>query len=247
MKTFDKVVLEINSDCNRKCRFCNRHGDEKNRFFDAEGGRVKAFMPMFQIRNILEQLEDMNWKGEVAFGHMSEPTLDDRLCEVITMFKDRGFSTFLHTNGDILSKDEELCDALSPVCDIIRVGIYDLDDEDSIDARKRWWAARLFPTNQLIYSVSTVRFQRRFSLDDGNHVSYPNGYCTEPTRCLVIYYDGEVALCCEDINCSFGLGNTFETPIQDIWGSEHHEQIAQKLRERRSHYPVCASCPIEVR
>jgi radical SAM protein with 4Fe4S-binding SPASM domain len=178
---------------------------------------------------------------------MSEPTLDNRLCDIITMFKERGFQTFLHSNGDIMRKDQSLCDSLSKVCDIFRIGIYDLQDEKDIAERQQWWQNRLSPLRTTIFSVSTVRFQRRFSLDDGEHNSYPNSYCTEPNRCIVIYYDGEVALCCEDINCDFGLGNTFETSIKDIWTSPHRLEIAKKIMERRSHYPVCAACPITPR
>lgn len=241
---FTKVILEINSDCNRHCKFCNRHGDNKHRFFDETGKRVKKFMPMEHIESIVRQLVDMRWKGEIAFGHMSEPTLDDRLCKIITLFKHHGFRTFLHTNGDILRKDQNMCNALSKVCDIIRVGIYDIQDEREIVNRQQWWKQRLSPIGATIFSVATVRFQRRFSLDDGTHGVYPSVPCTEPSRCLVIYYDGKVALCCEDINCDFNLGNVFETPIVDIWNSPHRLEIVGKLKEYRANHPICAACPI---
>ncbi len=239
---FTKVCLEVNSDCNRACWFCNRHGDSRNRFIDEQGQRIKRLMSMEQIENIAKQLVDMNWNGLMLFGHMSEPTLDNRIVDIATMFKKCGFPIMFHTNGDTLRKDEDMCRALSEVVNHFVVGIYDLTDEQEIAKLQNWWRHRLAPSSS--FSVATTRFQRRFSLQDDSKNMYPNSPCGACHTNLVIYYDGEVALCCEDINCEFNLGNTFETSIHDIWTSPHHIELVKKISKRRKHHPICAVCPI---
>ena len=232
--------------CNRSCWFCNRSGDNKHRRLDENGKRIRRFMPMQQIKNITQQLVDMGWRGRMCFNHMSEPTLDVRLVDIITLCKERGFQTKLSTNGDVMKHNEDLCNALCKACDIIEMGIYDVDDktQQDIDELKHWWQERLRGC-VLTFSVATSRFHRRFSCDDGEHIAYPNHRCTVPSENLVIHYDGEVALCCEDINCDFGLGNAFETSIVDIWTSKHRLELVDKLLKQRSNHPVCAACPIK--
>jgi radical SAM protein with 4Fe4S-binding SPASM domain len=61
---------------------------------------------------------------------------------------------------------------------------------------------------------------------------------------LLIRYDGEVALCCEDDMCELSLGNAFIEKIEDIWWSDRHIEIAYDLRipGNRKKYPLCKSC-----
>lgn len=252
MHWFNKVILEVNSDCNRKCHFCNRHGDSKNRFFDEDGNLVRRFMPMEFIDSIKHQLEELQWHGNVLFGHMSEPTLDPRIFEIVSMFKwGLGTPITFHTNGDVLKKDEELCRSLNKVVDRFVVGMYDMDGkpDQEVEQQKIWWKQRLAPAN-VIFSIASnadTRFQRRFSLEgplEEKKQSFPNRGCTAQTGNLVIYYDGEVALCCEDINCDFGLGNVFEESLSDIWTSTHRLELVKKITDCRNNHPICATCPI---
>lgn len=241
---FTKVILEVNSDCNRRCHFCNRHGDSKNRFFDTQGKLVSRFMPLGQIENIRQQLVDMEWEGEVFFGHMSEPTMDPGIVDIVSSFAQHDWPITFHTNGDFLRKDDLLSHELSQVVDRFVVGIYDVEGKtkQEIAQQKQWWKKRLAPAN-VIFSVATTRFERRFSLEEDKR-SFPNAGCTAQLLNLVIYYDGEVALCCEDINCEFDLGNVFETPILDIWESSERFKLAARILNKRSNHPVCAACPI---
>jgi len=243
MRWFNKVVLEVNSDCNRSCSFCNRHGDSKDRFFTSQGMRISKFMPMKFIESICQQLQQLKWHGDIFFGHMSEPTLDPRIVKVVSIFHSAGFPITFHTNGDVLKKNKKLCRALSQIVDRFVVGIYDVKNKRDIVVLKNWWTQRLAPA-LTIFSVATTRFQRRFSLGDDKHIGYPTSRCDLPNNNLVIYYDGQVALCCEDINCDFNLGNVFETPIVDIWTSPYRLELVQKLKARRANHPICTACPI---
>ena len=40
--------------------------------------------------------------------------------------------------------------------------------------------------------------------------------CTRRLTALLIRYDGEVSLCCEDDTCTFDLGNVFTQRIEEI-------------------------------
>jgi radical SAM protein with 4Fe4S-binding SPASM domain len=186
----------------------------------------------------------MGWTGEVFFGHMSEPTMDSGIVDIVASFAQHDWPITLHSNCDFLRKDDLLSHELSQCVDRFVVGIYDVGgkSEQEIEQQQQWWRQRLAPAN-VIFSVATTRFQRRFSLEE-NKKSFPNAGCTAQIGNLVIYYDGEMALCCEDMNCEFDLGNAFETPITELWQSPHHIELVEKLKVSRSHHPICAACPI---
>ena len=69
--------------------------------------------------------------------------------------------------------------------------------------------------------------------------------CFQPESRLIIRYDGEIMLCCEDLPGAFGLGNVMDKSIEDIWWSEKRAEIVATLRRNggRRNYLYCRTCP----
>jgi len=70
--------------------------------------------------------------------------------------------------------------------------------------------------------------------------------CTMQLNALLIRYDGEVSLCCQDDECTFGLGNVFDKSIAEIWGSDKHRGIIDKVTKPggRREFDLCKKCYI---
>lgn len=244
---FKRILLELQSNCNRECFFCNRIGDESGKRI-VNGKNVIRTMPTHYALDILDQAAALGFTGHIAFHHMSEPFLDPRIIDMAWAAKERGMRPYEHTNGDVLRKNDALCKAAVEVFEYIVVGLYDYKNETELAAEKQYWQHRLKGT-QVRFSLGNEVFPRTFiPFDDRmfrEKKPYPQGACSRPFIRLIIHYDGNVALCCEDMVDSFDLGNAFETPIQEIWYSQKHSQIIRDLQQgRRERYPLCSHCPL---
>ena len=65
LNDFVFIEIEVFSYCNRKCWFC------PNSFIDRR--TVNLIMPEQKYLNILQQLKDMNFEGEIAYSRYNEP------------------------------------------------------------------------------------------------------------------------------------------------------------------------------
>ena len=99
------IEIEIFSYCNRKCWFC------RNSFVDRLSHN--HLMPEEKYLNILQQLKDINFSGEVAYSRYNEPTaFRDIFIKRIKQAREYLPNAKLrtNTNGDYMTKDyiEEL-------------------------------------------------------------------------------------------------------------------------------------------
>lgn len=246
---FKRVLLELQSNCNRDCFFCNRVGDVSGKRIDADGQNIKRSMPSEQVVNILNQVAALGFKGPIAFHHMSEPFLDPRLIDFARQARQLGMMPYEHTNGDALKGNDALCRAAAEVFDYIVVGLYDDLSTAELLQEKVYWRQRLKGTKVEFSVIEGHIHPRTFVPYDSRMIiakrSYPKGVCERPLLRMIIHYDGNVALCCEDMIDSFSLGNVFEQPVEEIWYSAKLLKIVQDLQNgKRSAYPLCAKCPL---
>ncbi len=75
--------------------------------------------------------------------------------------------------------------------------------------------------------------------------TFEHAPCHRPLIRMLVQYDGEVCLCCEDTAAAFELGNVHRQSLGEIWYSERHAGIVQDLiAGRRDRYELCRSCPM---
>ena len=246
---FKKILLELQSNCNRDCFFCNRLGDHSGKRMAPNGQKVIRSMPTEHALRILDEAAALSFKGQVAFHHMSEPFLDPRIIEMAWKARELGMIPYEHTNGDVLRHNDELCRAAVKVFDHIVVGIYDVQSAEELENEKKFWRERLSGTRVGFSVVQGHIHPRTYIPGDSRMIikkhTYPRGVCNRPLIRLIVHYDGNVALCCEDMTDNFGLGNAFEQSIADIWYSEKHMKIIQDLQKgRRGDYGFCSICSL---
>jgi radical SAM protein with 4Fe4S-binding SPASM domain len=206
-------------------------------------------MPYENIADIITQAWLLGFKGYIAFHHMSEAFLDDRII-LSAMFAEKyGMRPYAHSNGDRLRKDKSLCKKAAEVFEYIVIGLYDYKTGKEKREEEKFWKERLKGTTVKFSYVGNVyprAHTRSSERMKKKKVVYPSAICSRPFKRLLVHYDGGVALCCEDMEEDFDLGNAFETPIKDLWFSEKHIQIVKDLNEGfRYKYPLCVTCPIK--
>ncbi|MGZ8860621.1 MAG: SPASM domain-containing protein [Thermoanaerobaculia bacterium] len=217
---------------------------------DAEGAATIRQMPTEHIFAILAQVRGLGFRGPIHFHSLSEPLLDTRYVMIATHAWRQGFQIQENTNGDVLANNRHLRQALDGIVDTFNIGLYDCTTErEEADLMKMWEGA--FTKSKVTFSrmaLGSPRIRQNSQL----YRNYPAGApfldrpCFSPQYQLLIRYDGEVALCCEDDTCQLSLGNAFTRSIEAIWWSSRHLEIAFALRTpgNRKRYPLCKTCPV---
>ena len=247
---FQRVVLELQSHCNRACDFCSRESDTSGKRKTADGESVRQSMPTEKIMSLLDELESLSFEGYITFHQLSEAFLDRRLIEIATEAKRRSMRPYVHTNGDVLRDDERLSRQTSEVFEYVVVGLYDYTTEEEKNAEKKFWLERLHGTRVMFSLVEDV-YVRTHSADNRlmntlGRRTYPTGICTEPQKYLMIHYNGDVCCCCEDMYGELLRFNVFDSSIADIWFSERHAQVINTLLiGERKEFELCAKCTMK--
>lgn len=244
---FSRMLIELNSNCNRDCFFCNRTFDTSGKRL-VDGKRVLKNMPTEHALRIMDEAVAMGFRGKVAFHHMSEAFLDKRIIKMAWEARKRGLIPYEHTNGDVLRNNPELCREAAEVFDYMTVGLYDYKNETELKMEQAFWRVALkgtrvkFSLSGEVYPRSLTPFDERMFREKKNYSHSP---CTRPFLRLIVHYDGNIALCCEDMTDMFDLGNAFEQSIEEIWYSDRHVQILRDLEQgKRGKYPACKDCPM---
>lgn len=244
---FQRVVIELQSHCNRDCYFCCRESDTSGKRKLADGRSVLQAMPTHKVMSLLDELETLGFKGFITFHQLSEAFLDKRLMDVARNAKRRGMRPYVHTNGDVLRHDAQLCAEAAGVFDYIVVGLYDYTSRPEKEAEKEFWRARLRGT-QIMFSLAEQVYVRTHSAANAqmsalDRRTHPTGVCADPLRYLLIHYNGDVAYCCEDMYGEVSKLNIFETSIRDVWyGARHAKIVKTLLMGDRQEFDLCAKC-----
>jgi radical SAM protein with 4Fe4S-binding SPASM domain len=214
-------------------------------------------MPTAKILEILDQARDMGFQGSVCFHFYSEPFLDDRSVLLAREARGRGLRPFVHTNGDVLRRDPELCRLAETEYEYVVIGIYDYQSREALEESKRYWRERL-PRADLRFSyigdvpprvAPTMAIPRAIVPPDSRvlipDLVFANAPCHRPLSRMIIRYDGEMSLCCEDTRGEFRLGNVYEATLEELWHSERHIKLVRDLiTGHREAFGLCRGCPL---
>lgn len=244
---FQKLNVELQSNCNRECFFCPRSGDTSGKRRNADGSKVVRSLPTEHVLRIMDEAGALGFQGDMAFRHLSEAFLDPRLLDMVREARKRGFRPFEATNGDYLRRHPERCAEVAELYESVCVGIYDTCEPDEVAAEKAMWHERLKGTNLLFSEVTNVFWRNHIEADErmiNTPKSFPNSACHFAQNQLLIHYDGTVAVCCNDMLTEYGLGNALDTPVKDLWYNQRRIDMANDLAAgKRNKYPLCAQCP----
>jgi len=241
------LEIDIQSSCNRDCEFCPRFWDRSGVRKDAKGNQIIAKMPSEKVYNLIDQAHKLGFQGKVKLHRLSEGLLDKRYVEFAKYIKLKGLRLLENTNGDVLRKNETLCAELDGLIELLTIGLYDYKNEAEKQAEMAYWRNRfkktevkfsLPPENCIIRQGSKVYAE---VIKNPKALDLP---CIQPSRMMLIRYDGNISLCCEDDGCHFDLGNAFEQSLQELWWSYKHIKITKTLAKPggRHKFARCSRC-----
>ena len=199
-----------------------------------------------KVYGIIDQAYRLGYRGGVRFHRLSEGLLDPRYIEFAKYVKAKRMKLFEDTNGDVLRNNPELCSQLDGLVDGCCIGLYDYRDEPSKQKEMDFWK-RKFKKTLISFSLPLEFCSLRknsahsYSIEEERLLSTP---CVLPYYYFMIRWDGEAYFCCEDDLCYFNGGNVFRQPLEEIWWSQKHVQMARKLSNPNSRhcFKHCSSC-----
>lgn len=244
---WNSVEVDIHSFCNRNCEFCPRYYNRSGIYKDKNGNKIRKEMPTKKVYDILDQLGELGFEGEIKFHRLSEALLDSRYICFVKYAKRKGMTICNHTNGDILKKKLGMCSKLDGLIDKLVIGLYDYKTYGEKIKQINFWKKK-FNNTEICFTVPWERTMIR-----QNMKLYPikrkckkilDQPCFRPSQQLLIRYDGNISICCEDNDCVFNIGNVFKQSIKDIWWSEKHIKLIKELQKPKSKhkFDLCCRC-----
>jgi MoaA/NifB/PqqE/SkfB family radical SAM enzyme len=54
-------------------------------------------------------------------------------------------------------------------------------------------------------------------------------FCTFPFYCLTVLWNGDVTVCCHDVNAEYNVGNVFDSSLIDVWRGDKLEAVREGI------------------
>lgn len=225
------VNIEISTFCNRRCSYCP----------NSTYGTPREFMPEEVFRKVIQDLKDVDYSGSVAYEFYGEPLLDDRLVEFIRYSRAQlPKSAYLKvlSNGDRLSMElmEKLVNA---GLQELTVTIHDLDPMKMM--KRLQPIIDRYPSNVRVKS----NYRSKYLSDRGGVINIPGG--KKMKRCfysgkVIVDYEGNVLLCCNDYFHSHRFGNIMDEAVAEIWKKPEFARTRREARRGRPSKEICRQC-----
>lgn len=229
---FASVHLEVNTDCNRRCSYCS------NFLFP----KPQEYMDESLYKKIVDELANINYRGQISLNLSSEPTLHPKLPALFEYArKVVNARLVLYTDGDFLNrkKFDELKKAGVDAFIITQHG------ENAPRALTELMAG-LTDDERRIVTYQTLAGFNLFNR--GIPGLIPLDRRTVPNPCFVADYDltilvnGDVTQCGNDFRGEHIFGNVGERPILDIWNSPDFKAFRGEVRRGQFNHDVCKRC-----
>ena len=245
MTALQRVEINPVELCNRSCVFCPRN--DKSVYPNRN-----LHMSATTMRNISDGLNQINYSGRLTFSGFGEPMLHENIFELIRISKQ--IETIervqLITNGDKLSRSliEQLYDN---GVDRLEINMYDgpgqqqkfeqMLQDVSAD---RYYLRHHYKAPEQNYGL--ILNNRAGSVDVGERIKSPvMSRCNLPFYKLMIDWNGDVLLCCQDWKRVSDIKlNVNHMTIQEIWLNEQFEKYRERLSNNDRKLKPCNTCNI---
>lgn len=209
---FNYINIELNTSCNRRCYYC------PNSIYDRGLIKNQKLMPEELFKKIINELAKINYTGKILPQNFGEPLLDKRLSYFIKYAKEKlpKAKIYVITNGDYLTK-EKYREIKQAGADKIIVS----------------------PHDDVEYQEHGMN--NRGGLVETKNTCY-NPRCLLPDNPVVIDYDGNIVLCCNDYLGVVKFGNVKRQRLIDIWNSQEYKKVRKDLKNRKFRFKICRKC-----
>jgi radical SAM protein with 4Fe4S-binding SPASM domain len=231
---FEKLEIEINLGCNRRCTYCNLATDQREYYVQSRNKTMD--WRLFEL--LIRQLGDIGFGGVLCFHFFAEPLLNKKLGEYARYAREHLPETrrVVYSNGDYLTakRHRELTDA--------GISLFFVTRHDNVIPG--FLAPVLREPNVLLDTRADMTLNNRGGLfgitTDPRVRTLP---CIFTSEALVVTIDGNILPCSCDFRELNRFGNIQDTHIRDIYESEACRQFRQDLLAgHREKYALCRDC-----
>jgi radical SAM protein with 4Fe4S-binding SPASM domain len=226
-RLFGTVLIETQTDCNRKCSFC-AHGIDRP--------VIKDKLEQDTFVKILDELSEIDFRGSIGLCHINEPLLDPNIVDKIRLTREKCPHAFISlvSNGDLLTENL-YADLLDAGLNKIKISVY---SQRHLEDLGRWRSRQGIIFVDMFSDLSSLE-NRTGQLIGFEPVDLP---CYRPSQMLVIKASGKVALCCSDMYGDHIMGDVLDESLVDIWYSQKFQKYRVQLKTGREGLKPCEDC-----
>ncbi len=233
-----EVSIETITACNRRCGYC------PNSKYDRGLIQNRKTMDDALFVKVIDELAEIKTVKRVMPHLYGEPLLDNRLPVLISYIRKKlpEVRIELYTNGDFLM--------VSKYTVLIQAGVnHFVISEHGPEMRIRLAEILKYReengTNGTtidvrIYREGGILYNRAGLIGSGGFS--PNKTCNQPSYSVIIDYQGNVKLCCNDYRGAAIFGNLTGRNLIEIWNSERYTRIRKEVREGVFNLDMCRRC-----
>jgi len=236
---FDTILLETTTYCNFRCWFC------PNSIYPRGLLKNKKLMPTEVYKKVINELAAMHYYGTIYPFIDGEPLGDKRMPELVRYTREKlpKAKIMINTNGSFLTIP--LYEKLLK-CGVTRIDISQYAKEMLPNVRKVLDYAKKARKNKSKISYRIFDKGGYLIQNRGGEIkkakSYEKPRCTYPDNNVVIDYNGDVRICCDDYHSSVKFGNVKNEKVIDIYNKPFYRKIRKELKRRIYRFPVCKKC-----
>lgn len=259
---FNRVSLETIGRCTRECVFCPSRLRTKEQ-------RGVMSDEVFSI--VVSQLHDLEFDGTLQLFYLGEPLLDPSIVKRTRLAREAcpRAKLLLTSNGDLLKRVEQIEELFDAGLNVLNVDCYeervydrvaDLAVDTSVDVETEWdkvrWRSPSCRSKVLaVIDVSRPETHRRacchtYLVPEIERALKENGmlalkkqkWCAQPHRRLVVWWSGEVVLCCvvTPLIKNPPITGSYEN-LLEAWNSLAMSRYRFQLQEGNKQ-GVCVNC-----
>ena len=251
---FSFIELNINEICNRICPFCPRVEPEVY-------PNQNIHMDMKIVKNIAEQLKNLNFTGIVNISGTGEPLLTKYIVDIVGEFGERGIHIEIVTNGDVLQSKRGpklIKDLYASGLSQFVISMYDGPeqiesfntlfadceiDKSLYSLRDRWYDESedygLLYTNR----AGNIGFEHLSDIAKEKLIKSGKSACFYTHYSMMIDWNGDALLCCQDMyNRTIKFGNVMDKALIDIWTDAKMADFRNKLKNGDRSSSPCNNC-----
>jgi len=234
-------IKHVAIETNNRCNYAHMH-----KKCPAHSVKQTIVLPQKYVFEIIDTLGNNEYSNALSFFHYNDSLIEPRLFTFIQYAKNKCPNTniVIGTNGLMLTKPMalELYDA-GVSC--ILISTYSKVENEHFNEMK----AALSKIPVLQKKSFSIRHKEslddRLLIQDGEHgVPLEKRTCNAPLSEVIIRSNGEMPLCCADVNCSASFGNVKKEKFITII-KKHYTKIKslkEELREGIKKLEICKNC-----
>ena len=237
---FQHIEIETINRCNGSCSFCpvNRNVDP----------RKEAIMTEELFYSIIDQLEELDYRGRFTTFSNNEPLLDNRIIEWNRYARRKLPKARMHlyTNGTLMTLDK--FKALVEILDELIIDNYQQELSLIKPCQQIQEYCKKHPELTKKVTIVLRKPQEILTSRGGtapnrsNIGNYAKERCVLPFKQMIVRPDGKISLCCNDALGKYTLGDLTKEKIVDVWYGAKFQMVRKSLYEGRENWGNCKFC-----